>query len=151
MYHYKPCVHTNSLYIQDNQKPLKVVNTASPYCSFEDCATKLNYEYAWLIYQAEVNIVNIDFTMHDIKETGARSTSGHTFKQAIWDMNVEVMWHSVLLPWHNFCNQSWNSGYSMNMRWKVFDYYILASLICHSILVVNLGQLHQTKFVFLSH
>ena len=76
MYHYKPCVHTNSLYIQDNQKPLKVVNTASPYCSFEDCATKLNYEYAWLIYQAEVNIVNIDFTMHDIKETGARSTSG---------------------------------------------------------------------------
>jgi len=26
-----------------------VVNTASPYCSFEDCATKLNYVRAWLI------------------------------------------------------------------------------------------------------
>jgi len=59
MYHYKPCMHTNSLHIQDNQKPLKVVNTASPYCSFEDCATKLNYEYEWLIYQAEVNIVRV--------------------------------------------------------------------------------------------
>ena len=45
----KPSRHTHSLYIQDNQKPLKVVNTASPYCSFEDCATKLNYVYAWLI------------------------------------------------------------------------------------------------------
>ena len=42
-------MHTHSLYIQDNQKALKVVNTASPYCSFEDCATKLNYVYAWLI------------------------------------------------------------------------------------------------------
>jgi len=39
----KPSMHTHSLYIHDNQKPLKVVNTASPYCSFEDCATKLNY------------------------------------------------------------------------------------------------------------
>ena len=41
-------MHTRSLYIQDNQKTLKVVvNTASPYCSnsFEDCATKLNYVY----------------------------------------------------------------------------------------------------------
>ena len=97
MYHYKPCVHTNSLYIQDNQKPLKVVNTASPYCSFEDCATKLNYEYAWLIYQAEVNIVNIDFTMHDIKETGARSTSGHTFKQAIPPTDLVEAYLSVRL------------------------------------------------------
>ena len=38
----KPSMHAHSLYIQDNQKPLKMVNTDSPYCSFEDCATKLN-------------------------------------------------------------------------------------------------------------